>query len=424
MIMNLNSSRLLSIYSSLAVFIFLAFTLAVRGGFSYGIVMLWIGGLGMLFINRRPRLANSDYWLLGAFFLYFATHYLLNLYHHDILREYDLPLRFILAIPVLFFLRMNPPSGPAFWGGIAIGTLSGGMLMAWQFIFLMKFGDLGRMSQNLGNLSVVMSLICFSGWRWALSREKRIGWLIFLFLAGVSGLVGSFLTGTRGAWLVLPLALLILLLDSADYFRWSATKIILLASSGLVLLLFVASNPIVKIRIDAAVKETKLIFESEYEPGVKIADTSLGQRWLMWSNAIHMIKIKPWFGWGKNGYLDYKNQRILNAEVLPQIARYTDAHNDYIDAFAKRGVMGLFSLLALFITPLVLFVRRSTRLTSEKRSYSLAGILMILGYMTSGLTCTFMTINMDIMFYSVMILVLWNFMADPKPGAYQSSVGA
>jgi len=423
MILNSNWSRFLSLYCSSAVFLFLALTLAIRGGFSYGIMMLWLGGLAMFFVNTRPSLDSSDYLILGAFFFYFAIHYLLNLYHHDILREYDLPLRFMLAIPVLFFLRKNPPSDSAFWGGVAIGTLSGGLLMTWQFVFLTKFGEFGRMSQNLGNLAVVMSLICFSGWRWALSREKRIAWLFFLFLAAVSGLVGSFCTGTRGAWLVLPGALFILLVDSALYFRWSATKIILLASSGLVLLLFVASHPIVKIRLDAAVKETKLIFASEYDSGVKIADTSLGQRWLMWSNAIHMIKIKPWFGWGKTGYLDYKNQRILNGEVLPQIAKYTDAHDDYIDALAKRGVIGLLSLMALFITPLVLFFRRSTRLSSEKRSYSLAGILMIAGYMTSGLTCTFMTINMDIMFYSVMILVLWNFMADSKLETDPCSIG-
>lgn len=229
-------------------------------------------------------------------------------------------------------------------------------------------------------------------------------------------MAASVLTGTRGAWLAVPIVLVIYLFDLAYFFRWSAVKVAGYALMALLLIAITAyQNPIIKSRYDLAVNETQLFFHPTPESRQKAEDTSVGQRWLMWSNALYMIQIKPWLGWGKKGYLDFKNERILNGEVLPQIAKYTDAHNDYLDALAKRGLFGLLSLLALFILPFILFTNILVNGSFEQRSFALSGVVMIIGYAISGLTCTFMTINMDVMFYSITTLVLWGLIAGGNP---------
>jgi|GEM_PF-356112 len=414
-------SRITSLYSSFAVFLLLALSMVIRGGFSYGIVMLWLGALFILMAKPKPQFSGNDYWIVAAFLVYFLSHYAINFYHRDIAREYDLPLRFLLAIPVLLFLKTHPPKPSYLWAGMAIGSLAGCGLIAWQFFYVLNAGEFGaRPSIHLGNIAMVLGLMCFSGWRWALSMEHRGIWLAVLVLGGFAGIVSSVLTGTRGAWLIAPFALLVLLMDLAEYLRWSPLKVGGLSFSCVLLLTVMAyHNPIIKGRFDVAIKETQLFFEPGYDPGQKAADTSVGQRWLMWSNAVHMIPLKPWLGWGKEGYLDYKNQRILSGEVLPQIAKYTDAHNDYLDALAKRGLVGLFILLQLFLVPLVLFASKLVRQEPVQRSYAVGGIIMVVGYMINGLTCTFMTINMNIMLYSILMVVLWSLLTPSAPRRYE-----
>ena len=404
-------SLFFSLYTSVATFLFLVFMIGVRGGFAYGAIMLWIGGLWLLLSRSRSQLSVKDSWILGLFFSYFALHYLVNLYQQDILREYDLPLRFLLAIPVLWLLKKYPVSGSAFWGGLSIGALIGFMAILWQLIQLRRGGSAAPPFIHLGNISMIIGLMCFAGWRWAISRlHYQKWWFALIMLGGISGMAGSVLTGTRGAWLAVPIVLVIYLLDLAYYLRWSAFKVVGFAVTALLLTLIIAyQNPIIKSRFALAVKETQLFFNPTTDLTQKAADTSVGQRWLMWSNAAHMIGLKPWLGWGKKGYLEHKNQRILDGEILPQIAKYTDAHNDYLDALVKRGVIGLTSLLALFLLPLLMFTKVLMRGHLERHGYALSAAVMIIGYAVSGLTCTFMTINMNVMFYSITTLLLWSF---------------
>ena len=410
-------SRYMSFYISIAVFFYLATTVSTRGAYSYGIVMLWLAGLGIFFTQSRPKLSAQDVLVLSVYMGYFFTHYTVNLYHHDILREYDLPLRFLLAVPILWLFKKCPIYSPAVWGGLAIGAISGFFVILWQLILIRSSGSSAPPFIHLGNISMIIGLMCFAGWRWAIARERhRFLWLGLIILGGIAGMAASVLTGTRGAWLAVPIVLVIYLFDLAYFFRWSAVKV---AGYALMALLLIAitgyQNPIIKSRYDLAVNETQLFFNPTPESRQKAEDTSVGQRWLMWSNALYMIQIKPWLGWGKKGYLDFKNERILNGEVLPQIAKYTDAHNDYLDALAKRGLFGLLSLLALFILPFILFTKILVNGSFEQRSFALSGVVMIIGYAISGLTCTFMTINMDVMFYSITTLVLWGFIAGGNP---------
>ena len=410
-------SRYIPFYISIAVFLYLAATVSTRGGYSYGIAMLWLAGLGLFFTQPRPKLSARDFLVLSVYMGYFFTHYAVNLYHHDILREYDLPLRFLLAVPVIWLFKKCPIYSPAFWGGLAVAAISGFFVILWQLILIRSTGSSAPPFIHLGNISMIIGLMCFAGWRWAISRDRhQFLWLGLIILGGVSGMAASVLTGTRGAWLAVPIVLVIYLLDLAYFFRWSAIKVACYSITALLLIAITAyQNPIIKSRYDLAVNETQLFFNPTPESRHKAEDTSVGQRWLMWSNALHMIQIKPWLGWGKRGYLDYKNARILNGEVLPQIAKYTDAHNDYLDALAKRGLFGLLSLLALFLLPFVMFTKVLVSGYFEQRSFALSGIVMIIGYAISGLTCTFMTINMNVMFYSITTVVLGSFIAGGKP---------
>jgi O-antigen ligase len=408
-------SRKQETIASSTIFLYLLLVIGIKGGFAIGIAGLWVLGVYAWIFGPKTRMTQPCHWTIAVFLIYFLLNVSLNLYHHDFLREYDLPLRYLLSVLVFIALSRFRASQDAFWMGLCLGSIFG-VLSIINIREHMLNGDPVRGVAHLGNISMIIGLMCFSGWRWALSKNKNRGlWMLMVFLGGASGLVASVLTGTRGAWLAVPPVMMIYLIDLARYFKWPAYRVLAVAIISLAAIFWVVQhNQIINSRFSRAVVETQLFFNPESGATEHAEDTSVGQRWLMWKNAIHMIQLKPILGWGKRDYLAYKNDRIIEGQLHPQIAKYTDAHNDYIDATVKIGAVGLISLLLVYLVPMTLFFKRYLYNRNLDQGLSLCAMAMISGYMVSGLTATFMTINMNVMFYTVTVAVLFSLLETQK----------
>lgn len=127
----------------------------------------------------------------------------------------------------------------------------------------------------------------------------------------------------------------------------------------------------------------------------------------MWKGAYHLIVEKPFFGWGENGYQE-GIQVLASNGVIDQIAtHYSHAHNEFIDAFAKRGMVGLAVLLALYLVPMRLFARYITAANLELRSLAVAGVLLPVAFIDFGFSQAFLTHNSGVMMYAFLLAVLW-----------------
>ncbi|MEG2964537.1 MAG: ligase, partial [Janthinobacterium sp.] len=115
--------------TSVCVFLFSALALAVTSGYSLGALVLLLASTYLLWKRR-------DYLLLGTLLLYFCVFTANMLYHADPARELDMPLRTLLAMPVLLLLIAYPPRPAAWWSGLAIGAISGAALALWQLLAL------------------------------------------------------------------------------------------------------------------------------------------------------------------------------------------------------------------------------------------------------------------------------------------------
>ena len=410
--------------SSASVFSYLVMTICVKSGFSYGIAILWVVGLIHFVCRSKQGFLWDGSYLLSTYLFYFLVSILINVYHQDILREYDLPLRFLLAIPVIYLLMKLIVPGNIFWYGLFLGAYLGFFSIV-SIREQMLNGETTRGVAHLGNMSMIMGLMSFAGWRWAVQRD-RLKWtcLLFVIFAGMAGVTGSILSGTRGSWVAVPLVLMIYLFDVAKHLGWSTLRLVALALISAISILVLASqSQIFMHRFDRAVMEAKMILNPSSSNQERMEDTSIGERWLMWGNAIHMIREKPLFGWGRKGYIEYKNKRIIDGEVYPQIAKFTDAHNDYIDILVKKGVIGLTALMAIFLVPLSIFYRRTCNSGADQRAYALCGLVMILVFMVSGLTSTLMTVNMYVMFYSITVILLFSLSRKPPNIFVGSSEG-
>lgn len=390
--------------TSVSVFLFSALALAVSSGYSLGALILLVLSISLLWKRPRLFLNRNDYSIIGVLLLYFAVYTANMLFHQDPARELDLPLRALLAVPVLLILLAYPPRAGAWWGGVAIGAIGGASLAAWQFFAQ----DIARPSAatsnpiHYGNASILLGLLSLCGIEWARQQRHAIAWTALLVLGFLTGIVGSVISSSRGGWLALPVCVIIFTLVRINRLGYRS----ILISLGLLIVLassvfFMPRSP-VRERTEVAIEELRNINQKS-----TVVYNSVGERLQMWNSALYLSTRDPIFGLGRSGYLAAKAELRATGKITSAITDYTNAHNDYIDALVKRGIIGLLCLLVLLLVPLTTFIRALRHPSPAVQPYALGGIVLCTSYLIFGLTTTSMTLNIGIIMLTFPMVILW-----------------
>ena len=165
--------------------------------------------------------------------------------------------------------------------------------------------------------------------------------------------------------------------------------------------LFAIPNNGVKERLQQALAETTGYVNAGD------AENSSGARLEMWRIGFMIFPQHPWLGWGKQGYMNKKEQLIEAGQASPIISKHTHLHNEYLDALVKRGLPGLASVLLLYLAPLLLFAREMKRAGPKARPYAVAGMLLVICYLGFGLTQAFLTHNNGVTMFAFLLAVFW-----------------
>ncbi|MDN2716147.1 O-antigen ligase family protein [Janthinobacterium sp. SUN120] len=389
--------------TSVCVFLFSALALAVTSGYSFGALALLLASTCLLWKRPRLNLQRQDYLLLGTLLLYFCVFTANMLYHADPARELDMPLRALLAVPVLLLLLAYPPRAEAWWAGVAIGAVAGTILAIWQFFMQDMPRPLAATSNAIhyGNISILLGMLAMCGLDWASTQPHRWLWRAVLLLGCLAGIVGSIISGSRGGWIALPVCLIFLVIHHSKKHGKRYLVIGLLALAGLSIVAYVFPHSTIKERITLGISNLHT-FEDRGE-----VNTSIGQRIEMWRTAIDMSQQHPWTGLGRNGYMEQKSMLVAEGKANISIRRHTNAHNDYLDALVKRGIIGVLALLALFLVPLSLFARALRHSAPGAQPYALAGVVLCTCYMIFGLTTSSLTLNIGIIMLVFPMVMLW-----------------
>lgn len=397
--------------TALASFLLPALTLALPSGYAYGIVLLVLCTVvtAPLWL-RQPMSSMSARWLLLVFVVMGAVW----LYGGDLTKGWGIvnkPSRYLLAALCVPFVFAFPPRGNALLLGIAVGAAAGGLRAlfdvhvqgydrAWIDSATRSSGAI-----QYGNLSGLFGLMCWVQWVVFLDRWRWQQQLLMAVCA-LLGLLGSLLSQTRGGWLALVLCMLPLTWLLMRYL-WG--RRMLVGGAGLlvlVLLLCWYQAPQLEQRWELAQSEI-----SRYMEDGK-AETSVGQRLDHWRLAWSMGLDRPLGGWGEAGYQKEKQRRVAAGLAHPIVLEFGHAHNEWLDMFAKRGLLGLGGLLAFYAVPLALFWPLRARVQGpdgliERQALCLrlVGVLLPLGYLGFGLTQVFLAHFNGNMVYLFMVLV-------------------
>lgn len=295
-----------------------------------------------------------------------------------------LPLWPLLAVLIGCAWRRWPPTAEALWYGAAIGAALAGL------VAIHEFGWLGRPragrsinSIPFGNLALLLSTLSVLAFlarrgRTVDRREHLIRG--FFGVAALLGVMASVLSGTRGGWWVFPVLLGVVYLAFGS--RLPRRRSWLLG--GLMASLLAAGLLVPQIgvqqRVDQAVENL-----ADYTRGD--ASSSLGVRLEMWRAGGRLFLEKPLLGWGEGRLEARRDQWVAKGLYHRGISQYDQLHNDFVDTAARRGLLGLISLLLLYGVPLLLFARRLCRRHDrEGRVLATAGLVVIAAFVGFGLS--------------------------------------
>jgi O-antigen ligase len=268
-----------------------------------------------------------------------------------------------------------------FWYGISAAALAAGVLAMYQ-----RFGlDIGRpygmyginqigMSGAIkfGMVTTVFSLLALLA-----ALDKRTPMQIKLWHAGAAlvGFAGCLAIDSRGPWFAVVIIGTGMMVGRMVHLngkrRWLAVFATLSCSIFLVILFYHQ----LYIRLSSTVDELSAIYGGNF-------NTSIGARLAMSKAAMTMFIEHPFFGVGMNQFGDHLRHLIASGQASQFISVYDHPHNEYLEALATGGIVGIAYLLWLFGAPFAYFLRHLARRQSNGSNTlaPLGGLITVLSF--------------------------------------------
>ncbi len=397
---------------TLAAFLLPALSLTVPSGYSWGALLLCLGAVGILFTTPRegrPRGALVRYAVaVGLMGLLYATDALTAQGWHW--NGLDRSTKFALTLLAIAAVVTAPVRPCVLKWGIWVGALGTGATALYQKLWLgLPRAEGYTNAIQFGDIALLLGVW---SWTWAYQDGGRTRWLGWL--AGLAGFYACLVSESRGGWLMAPVLVALVVWQRhgmrppsaahASKRVWWATLLALAITVGW-------QWPTLQHRTAQALQEMAL-FQSS--PNVEEeASTSVGQRLAHWQLAFHLGWERPLMGWGDDGYKQEKQRLIAQGEAPLALAPFGHAHNDWLELWAKKGLLGVLALALLMGVPATAYWRalRERRPVSDpidrspRHAAALCGLVLVLGYAGFGQTQVMFAHNSGTVVYLFMNLL-------------------
>jgi O-antigen ligase len=346
-------------------------------------------------------------WVVLAFLLHFLYVLVCALVRGAAMSTVEKPARMFFAFSALAVVLATGAPRRALWYGVSVGALAGLPFIAWQRFGLHIPRPGGLINAiTFGDLALLLGLLSLAAAIDVRQAAPRQAWLAGL--GALAGLAASVLTGSRGGWLALVPAAVLLLryargLDGARARALVAAGIGLLGAAWLVPALGVQQ------RFVQGIADAR----TWYAGGS--VWTNVGSRLELWKGAVMLIGEHPLFG------LDFAACRLRLAEYAqhgrldPMVLTLPHLHNDALQVLATGGVVGFVIWAATLAAPGLFFLRQlGGGMRSPQFAAALAGALVVSGYICFGMTEVIFWSVTGSLFYALMVFLLMGFCLNAK----------
>jgi len=388
--------------------------LAYPKGYNIGLVLMVISVVStlVLFVKRKKNdVNNRNKVLFFIMFSYFVSFLLSFAFSDGSIKELGNPLKSLLFFFVIIFLLNQSIRNEFTLYAIPVGAFMAGCTAIFQRFYL-NYTAAFELQMKIQAGDMAMSLAMYTLVIGIYFLIRKAYWVaIFSLLSVILAIFASLLSGSRGGWIGVPIILFIIFLLYYKFFN----KMIIssLIASAVILLASVFSSGIysqISDRINNAFNDIEQYITQNNTV------SSNGARFNMWEGAILAFKEKPILGWGAKGMEEYRKE-LVNTGVLNKAnLEFNHAHNQYLDALSKRGIIGFLTLLAIFLYPLYFFSHsiKANRENFKIRLWGSLGIVHTLSVMIYCLTQSFFEHNSGNIFYFFVLMLFMAFIRNEE----------
>ncbi len=385
------------------------FYFVVRGWLGASLVVLGLLCAGSCIVHARETRDSlrerGVRWLALALLAPLAAAILVNAGHQQLVaRSFDAALRFLLAFAIFLELRRRkldfaPVAGLAFPGAIA---LCAGLVMLvpqsvqfyWDGRFATYFIDPILLCQHVLIAAFICLFLIHPG-------APEPVWKSVVKVVGIGlALLVALGTQSRGGWLMVPILATIWLMRGK---RVTAMQVC--ACAGGVILACAAAywgSTVIHARIDQIGIDI-----AQYATGANL-DTSVGLRLSLFRTALLLFAEHPLLGWGFESLPDIHTIPAVMPFYTPALQSYfvgAGVHNEFLQAMMRMGILGLGSRVLLYAVPLWVFVRACRSPFPQTRQNGYLGLVVVVGYVTAGLTSEVTNLIYAASFYALLVAV-------------------
>ncbi|MGF6779081.1 O-antigen ligase [Paraburkholderia sp. GAS334] len=420
----MTASRINTVVVAVLLFLAPATILTFRGGAGYCFVLLMLIGIGKLVAARGNREYTAPLrqypfyvWSMVAFAIALPLQQIVEHYYFP--QQFDAMSRFILSLPIFLLLCTVSTSSLAMVGwGCAAGALGVG---GWALISGMdaSWSDLHRLGNSFtnpipfGNTALLLGFLSVLSIRWDMSY-RRIA-IVVKAVALIAGCYASYLSGTRGGWLALPLLVWL----TAANFGWTRRRMRLLAIFSVLVVCAAGllSTQVVRQRLTDTSSDFAKLEQGD-------ADSSIGQRLQLWRASTELFEKNPIFGVGK-GHLKRSLKSLADAGQASQVIVNDRAHSEFFSTIAELGVVGVVCLLLVYFGPMLYFLRncKSTDSTVSTAAYcglAITGSVIIFGFSIDVFSLV-MNVSLVALLWATMMAIIYRGTCVERSQAPQSA---
>jgi len=351
------------------------------------LIAFWVLRSKLLKSNTSKPHILEEWWVLAMFFSPMAAIAMSQTLRADwVLREYDSPARFLLAIPIFLAVSRNwvqssRRSMTFLWIQYAIPLALIAMLISvltlpskvWGSRLATYFAD----PLTFGSYALLFALTSLYGLVLCLQSQHKKPLIMILGIVGfVIGLFLSISSGSRTAWLSFPIISVWLAIRFLiPRLGVALTGILFLVGVTIFIVLVGYLFPDFEGHFIEGLDELLTYKLNEMNP-----DKSVMMRLSFYRFAWGYFMQHPLTGWGTYGWESAMNSPDFQIFASEYTRKFTVAgfHNEMMTEMVRSGVWGLVSRFLLFIVPFgVAYRLRGSYSTTSPQIYFFICLLMV-----------------------------------------------
>jgi O-antigen ligase len=365
-----------------------------------------VSGLYHFFFAKKSRTfelkgVSAEIPLLCSLLLFASLLFFLNIYHEERWGSYHLPIAIALSIPAFMFFCRADLKLAAIWLGSATGSIAALLVAIYEIIFL-GADRAGYWVHNpipFGSIAMCLSAFAIIGYQ--TRSELKSARNAFQIFGCFAGFTAAILSGSKGCLLVTPILIYFLHLKVLSQLPKSYRLLLVLVLLFFLTLFFHHSNYYLFARFSEAIHGTQ-----SWLQGLGVVEGSMGPRLELIRFGIDVGMANPWVGIGRSGMLDLLEQASAKGEYDIAITKLHTLHNEFLNIFVTKGILGLTLLLSIYFLGVRYFYLLSRSKSREISDIGYAGLSLFSMFLIFGISEVALQLNSFRNFFLIFTVAL------------------